>query len=361
MNSDKPRTKKIAAIAPEDGCMDEYGVYLARRGDYAVDHYPTLAAFRATSPVNQEYRGFIVDLRSLLKADSADKEAFYRLMETYPVMRIAQTRGGSGVTGNIRGKTLKDGELFSFFFELVAQQNEKVRKTRLGVLAASTKSRELYARFLEPFKDMCDLEYYASGGELSAGLTENPYKLYNGFIIDLKTLLKAEMNDKDFYYELIESFPVLRVSHSPDGKVIKGNYQNRSIENDQLFHYFLDEVCHSFPGRGIRMFPRRAIFLNVLVHSPETVDNKESAPWIANTLNVSGNGLFIISTHSVRKGDIRHIVLRDLSHQEPIEIQVKWTLPWGQTIRHLPGFGAALLNISPAQKEELTSILKKKA
>jgi len=154
---------------------------------------------------------------------------------------------------------------------------------------------------------------------------------------------------------LIESFPVIRITHTPDRKVIKGNIRDKNIQGKELFDYFVDEACHRFSPRGIRSKKRKNLFLNAQVEIEKKNSQKEI--FKTNTLNVSEEGLFIISTLEVNEGDVFNLIISEFSDKQPIQCIVKWIQPWGSTAKKLPGFGGAFASISPTQQKELMSFL----
>jgi Tfp pilus assembly protein PilZ len=232
----------------------------------------------------------------------------------------------------------------------------KKKKKNIVLVVDNEERQKLYNAPLSNYQNV-SIEFFKSAREFRDCIS--PKKNYSGFIIDLRTLIKSKPEDKSFLYELMESFPVMHISHSQDKKTIKGNIGNTSYNDKKLFDYFLNDLCPRFSPRGMRTFKRKKLYLNVyLALSP---DAREDDLIKANTGDISEGGCFIITTQSITKDKSRdiYVIIKELTDPSPIACSVKWVLPWGQATRHLPGVGVEFKNLNPSQKEEIRVFIRK--
>lgn len=146
---------------------------------------------------------------------------------------------------------------------------------------------------------------------------------------------------------------------------VKGSIKEKSIENHALFNYFFNELCRNFTPKGIRCSKRFPLFLNILLKTSELFEHGEAPEAKAtvvrvNTVNVSEGGLFIHTNLPFKEDQLFTLVINELSDHAPIQCKMKWLLPWGESMVHLPGFGAEFTAIKPNQLEELSFLIKGK-
>jgi len=232
----------------------------------------------------------------------------------------------------------------------------KRAKKNIVLIVDDEERQKLYDAPLANYKNV-SIERFKSAREFRESIS--PQKNYLGFIIDLRTLIKTKPGDKSIIYELMESFPVMHISHSLDKKTIKGNIGNNSYNDKKLFDYFLNDLCPHFYPRGMRTFKRKNLYLNVyLALSPDASGDEFIK---ANSGNISEGGCFIITTQPIPKdksGDI-YVIIKELADQRPIASTVKWALPWGQATRHLPGVGVEFKDLSTSQRAEIRTLIRK--
>lgn len=355
----KSEKKEIAVIVPDRETLELYNNYLSRyeTEDYVIKYYLSLDELSRDMLKCPGYAGFIVDLRIILKADPCNKEFFYYLIEHFPFIRISHTIDKKTIQGTIQGKDLTDKALFDYFFKHIyapgKEEKQKQKQERNVVLIVNNKeTKALYESFLGVYQDISFHHYSSAEAFLNRTSREDRYC---GFIFDSRTMLKSKPGEKDFLSELTENFPVVRVSHSNDKKTIRGNIKTKNYWNKKLFDHFID-MCRQFLPRGIRLKKRKNLFLNVQLDVSTGEPGKELVE--ANALDLSEEGVFIVSTHHALEGDTFYVVVKELSDQEPIECTVRWVLPWGASVSHLPGFGAEFTHIKPKQKKEIQGLLK---
>lgn len=232
----------------------------------------------------------------------------------------------------------------------------KKAKKNIVLIVDNEERQNLYDAPLSNYQNI-SIERFKSAREFRHSISQK--KNYSGFIIDLRTLIKTRPGDKSFLYELMESFPVMHISHSLDKKTIKGNIGNNSYNDKKLFDYFINDLCPRFSPRGMRTFRRKNLYLNV--HLALSPDACEEDLIKANTSDISEGGCFVITQHSLPKDNFRDIFVIPLEmvDQRPIVCNVKWILPWGQATRHLPGVGVEFKDLSALQREEIRTLIRK--
>lgn len=229
-----------------------------------------------------------------------------------------------------------------------------IKKKEIVIIAPGRETMALYKNYLTVYQGFCFSPYFQL--EEFAKEMFNSHN-YAGFIVDLRSILKSEPNARDSFEELTKSFPVIRISHTLDKKTINGNIRDKNFRDRELFDFFINDMCRHFVPRGLRVKRRKKLFLNVYLDFSEDASGEELIK--ANTADISQIGGFLISDREVNRDDIFYLVIKELADKSPIKCKVKWTLPWGTTNNHLPGFGVAFTLIKPEQQEELSVFLSR--
>ncbi|MCP5104725.1 MAG: hypothetical protein GY950_15175 [bacterium] len=228
-----------------------------------------------------------------------------------------------------------------------------VKRKEIVIITPGRESMALYKMYLTTHTEFAFRNYF-SIEEFSAEMFNS--QNYAGFIVDLRSILKAEGNARETFTNLTEAFPMVRISHSIDKKTVKGNIRDKNYQDKELFDHFMKDLCRGFTPRGLRTKKRKDAFLNVLLDFSADASGKNTVK--TNSANISENGGFFITGHETGKGDTVYLQIKELSDHSPIQCTVKWVQPWGSTIRHLPGFGVSFTQIKPAQAEELARLLR---
>jgi hypothetical protein len=348
--------KKIAVIVPSRESLQVYNAFLSGYTNFSFKHYLSIDEFNKDVAASGSCDGFIIDWRAFLKSGSQQKEYFKYLMKLFPTIRVSHSLDKKEVSGDFRGRMLKDQQLFDYFFyQVFPGPKEKWKKTII-LIAESSESRLLYESYLRAYPDI-SYQGYSSVKEFVATISKD--NCYCGFIIDVKTLMKERPEDRKLLQELIERFPAIQISSVSGKKNVKGAISDKNLHDRELFDYFVKDLCFHFIPRGIRRQRRQNVFLNVYVDLSSTQSKKaaEGKGFRSNTLDVTEEGAFISGAIDVKKGDKLHLVINELKDQSPIECTVMWVQPWGETILQPPGFGVIFTGIKPQQKEELTTLL----
>lgn len=227
-----------------------------------------------------------------------------------------------------------------------------IKEKEIVLIAPDRESMALYKNFLTVYRGFCYSPYFQLE-EFTREMFNNHN--YVGFIVDLRSILKSEPNARHSFEDLTKSFPLVRISHTPDKKTINGNIRDKNFRDRELFDFFINDMCRCFTPRGLRAKKRKNLFLNVYLDFSEDASGVELIR--ANTADISPIGGFLISDRKVKKDDVFYMVINELADQSPIKCKVKWALPWGTTNHHLPGFGVTFTVIKQEQQQELDKIL----
>ncbi|MCP4146534.1 MAG: PilZ domain-containing protein [bacterium] len=348
MTNDKKR--QVILIVPAQESIDLYKGYLSayKNKEFSFKYFKSFEELSMEMSGIWNYAGFIIDLRCILKAQECDKEFFYYLLENFPVIRITHSRDKKIVNGNIQGLSLQNRELFDYFFKSIHLPSKAEMENKVVIISKNKESLALYEEQLAQY-DEFNIECYSSGSEFLENTS--PQNLFTGFLIDLRTTIKASFEEKELYTEIFNSFPAIRISHSIDKKTIKGSIGTNNLSNKELFDC-LKKECNLFKPRGIRRQQRKELFLNLNVTAGDQLIKTNSG-------DLSKGGCFIITNHEVKIGAPISVVINELLIPTPIKGVVKWVLPWGRSSHHLPGFGIAFTSINPEQQKELLDLFKK--
>lgn len=348
--------KRIAVIVPSRESLGIYNAFLSKYTNFLFKHYLSVDEFNKDAVFSGGCDGFVIDWRVILKSGSQEKEYFKYLLNLFPTIRISHSLDKKEVSGDFRGRMLKDHQLFDYFFYEVFPGSKEKGKKAIILIAENSESRLLYESYLRTYPDI-SYQGYSSVKEFVASVSKD--SSYCGFIIDVKTFMKESPEDRKLLNELIERFPAIQISGVSGKKNVKGSISDKNLHDKELFDYFVKDLCYHFIPRGIRKEKRQNVFLNVYpdLSSIQRKNTPEGKRFRTNTLDVTEAGAFILGAIDVKKGDKLHLVINELNDQSPIECTVMWVQPWGETISQPTGFGVIFTSIKPEQKEELITLL----
>ena len=197
----------------------------------------------------------------------------------------------------------------------------------------------------------CDVA--RSFAEMSQLATDN---CYNGFLVDILTLVRCSKEEKVIAYECINLFPVLRVKWEARQKKIKLSPLEQSFSPDtgSALRFFIENRCRNFPARSLRRSPRRQINLNL--HYSTDPGFPAGSTHKSFTINLGSHGLFLHTMHDFLQGDTVWIRFLELADQTPIRAIVRWSQPWGVT-RCIPGAGVMFESLTKKQEQEIAKLL----
>lgn len=189
--------------------------------------------------------------------------------------------------------------------------------------------------------------------EMSQLATDN---CYNGFLLDILTLVRCSKEEKVVAYECINLFPVLRVKWEARHKKIKLSplEQAYNPDTESALRFFIENRCKTFPARSLRRSQRRQINLNLYYSTdPGFPDESTHRSF---TINLSTHGLFLYTMRELVPGDTVWIRFLEFSDQTPIPATVRWSQSWGVT-RCIPGAGVKFEALTESQVREIDKIL----
>lgn len=348
--------KKIAVIVPSQESLRVYNAFLSTYTNFSFKHYLSIDEFNNDVAVSGGCDGFIIDWRVILKSGSQQKEYFKYLMRLFPTIRVSHSLDKKEVSGDFRGRMLKDHQLFDYFFYQVFPGPKEKGKKTIILIAEHSESRLVYESYLRTYPGI-SYQGYSSVKEFITSVSKD--SCYCGFIIDVKTIMKESPEDRKLLNELIQRFPTIQISSVSGKKNVKGAISDKNLHDRELFDYFVKDLCYHFIPRGIRKQKRQNIFLNVYLDfsSTQSKNAPEGKRFRTNTLDATEEGAFISGAIEVKKGDKIHLVINELKDQSPIQCTVMWVQPWGETILQPTGLGVIFTGIKPQQKEELTTLV----
>jgi hypothetical protein len=196
-------------------------------------------------------------------------------------------------------------------------------------------------------------ETYASVAELKKNCLE---KHYAGLIIDMWTHIGSVQADKEFVYALDRIFPILYIGdqdRKPSPLDPAGGWLMARQHEVKILDDFIHNQCRGNKPRGIRSTARRELFFNAHVQFSGQEKSIKTNTW-----NISPSGCFIISSLEPRVGEPVWLTITDWADKTAIAGEIRWSRPWGDDFRSLPGVGISFKQITAAQNQALADLLK---
>ncbi|QXE89292.1 PilZ domain-containing protein [Geomonas subterranea] len=181
-------------------------------------------------------------------------------------------------------------------------------------------------------------------------------RTYNGFLVDILTLVRCSKEAKIIAYESINLFPVLRVKWDARGKKIKLSplEQSFSPDADAALQFFIDKRCRTFPARSLRRHPRKVVNLNLRYSTDPAFAPDGTRKSF--TINLSMGGVFMHTMEEFSTGDTIWLRFLECADQTPIPATVCWSQRWGAS-RCIPGVGLRFQSLAPRQLELIERVL----
>lgn len=176
-----------------------------------------------------------------------------------------------------------------------------------------SKTLDLYRKTLDQFK--VEHDWVTSLHDIRQQLAQDSY---HGLLLDLRSRIKANENDRDFCQELESYFPTTNLQFDARNQSIRCAspvWMNKTFED-----FIQTNLEH--PARRIRAEVRKTICLNALV----MIDRQERR---ANTVDISSSGCFIWDTMEADPKKEIQLVFPNMSNK-PIDGEVIWCRKWGQ-------------------------------
>lgn len=220
----------------------------------------------------------------------------------------------------------------------------------MRVLLVSTpgEARTRYERTLNDLGIVYDA--VSSLSELHDELTKKPY---NGILLDVPTMIRANASEKALTHDLLDLFPALRLSWDAEEQRIRAMYYGQTGETNNRLEEFLESKAKSFPARTIRRAGRKDLGLSVMLAREDGQDTEQTA-----VLNLSMAGCFVVTSQPWEEGEIALLTLPDLADQTPIRTACRRVVPWGAGHR-LPGIGVRFDAMSDTQLQEIETLIQR--
>jgi hypothetical protein len=173
---------------------------------------------------------------------------------------------------------------------------------------------------------------------------------FSGLLLDVPTVIKSSLQEKEQIQELVERFPVVRLRWDPDAQSAMGLYAGGSLSDNEKIGEFLKKEANGFTSRRIRSGFRHCICFNVLLYRDSSCAccNAEKAF----TANASLRGCFVCTSQEYGIGEKLYIRIFEIEDQAPISAQVCWRVSWGQELK-TPGIGISFLDLSAEQEAQI--------
>lgn len=223
--------------------------------------------------------------------------------------------------------------------------------TRILIVVGDTEAGNAYLNAVAEIGAHCDIA--RNFDEMAAMATENRY---NGFLIDILTLVRSSKEEKTIAYECINLFPVLRVKWEARHKRIKLSPLEETFSPDtaSVLRFFIENRCKAFPARSLRRHARKVVNLNLLFCTGPDFSEKDAHRSF--TINVGIHGIFMHTMHPFQEGDTIWLRFLEFPATSPIKAVVRWSRRWG-VMRCIPGVGLEFEALTEEQEREVKRIL----
>jgi hypothetical protein len=225
----------------------------------------------------------------------------------------------------------------------------------LALIAKEKKDQEFYQGHLSSYEDI-NLEVHPSLMELR---NKSHGKLYAGFLVDIRTLIKSTGGEKLFFSHLLQFFPVMRMTKRPGSESFSGLIESKDLgrlKGSALLDAFVNDLCRKNPQREIPSGRQQGIFRSVLAYYSNNFTREK--PEKAVIENLTTKSCFLVTNDEISKGANIWLVFTDMKDQTPMGCEVKWTKKWRPGSLYLPGLGLTFIAMTDAQVGELAKMTK---
>jgi Tfp pilus assembly protein PilZ len=175
---------------------------------------------------------------------------------------------------------------------------------------------------------------------------------YSGLMIDILTLIRSSKEEKSIAYDCINCYPSLRVKWDAKQKSMNLSPLEQAFSSDTqaTLAYFIEGRCKTFTARSMRRYPRKDLFLGVLLSTSRDLTGGRSFKTF--TVNISQGGAFVHTSESFKEGQTVWLRFLERNDADPIEAVVCWGLDWG-ICRGIPGIGVMFKFNSQEQADDV--------
>ena len=175
----------------------------------------------------------------------------------------------------------------------------------------------------------------------------------SGLAVDLACIASLPEDEKAFLAELVDSFPLVRLRRVGPPDEVAGTYAGKARAGDELLSAFFKDARATRP-RGVRLEVRRDLVLGTILYPSER--NVGGPGQRASISNLSRNGFFVVTAEPPAQGTCWLVIPR-LGDEGPVRCEVRWTMPWGESMQMLPGFGVRCLSLTDQQRKTIDELL----
>jgi len=225
---------------------------------------------------------------------------------------------------------------------------------KLVLVVDDEQNKAFYQNHLASYDDIA-LEVYPNFIDFR---NQSHGKLYSGFLVDIRTLIKASSGEKLLFSHLLQHFPVMRVTKKPGSDSFSGLLESKSLgrlKGRALLDAFINDLCRKNPPRDIPSGRQQGIFRSAYLYfSNDFLQEPEKA--VIEHLTIKS--CFVVTNEMRAKGSHVWLVLTEMKDQTPIPCEIKWVKPWAAGSLYLPGYGVSFIGIMDVQVEELAQLVK---
>ena len=216
------------------------------------------------------------------------------------------------------------------------------------------KNKAFYQNHLAAY-DGISLEVYSNFIDFR---NQSEGKLYSGFLVDIRTLIKSSSGEKLLFSHLLQHFPVMRVTKKPGSDSFSGLLESKSLgrlKGQALLDAFINDLCRKIQPRDIPSGRQKGIFRSAYIYYTEDFQQEPEKAVIE---NLTVKSCFVVTNEKCTKGAHLWLLPTEMKRQTPIRSEIKWTKPWTPGSLYLPGCGVSFIDITDEQIEELSGLLK---
>ncbi|CAB1057054.1 hypothetical protein D1BOALGB6SA_1793 [Olavius sp. associated proteobacterium Delta 1] len=225
---------------------------------------------------------------------------------------------------------------------------------KLVLIVNDEKNQAFYKNHLSSYDDIA-LEVYPNFIDFR---NQSHGKLYSGFLVDIRTLIKSSSGEKLLFSHLLQHFPVMRVTKKPGSDSFSGLLESKSLgrlKGQALLDAFINDLCRKNQPRDIPSGRQQGTFRSVYLYYS---DNFQQEPEKAVIENLTIKSCFVVTNEKCSKGSQIWLVFTEMKEQTPILCEIKWAKPWTVGSLYLPGCGVSFIGIMDEQIEELSQLIK---
>jgi len=228
------------------------------------------------------------------------------------------------------------------------------KEITLVLIVNDENNRAFYQNHLAAYEGI-RLEVYPNFIEFR---NQSEGKLFSGFLVDIRTLIKSSSGEKLLFSHLLQHFPVMRVTKKPGSDSFSGLLESKSLgrlKGQALLDAFINDLCRKIQPRDIPSGKQKGIFRSAFIYYS---DDFKQEPEKAVIENLTIKSCFVVTNKACSKGEHFWLVPTELKQPTPIQCEIKWIKPWTPGSLYLPGCGVSFINMMDEQVEGLSQMLR---